>query len=293
MRLGRVLAFVLLALLVRVDAGSAGSGTGGLLVTAEALKAKLGDPALRLVDMSTEPGDYQRGHIPGAVYLHVNDGRIAVPEGGFRLPTADEGARLLGALGITPRTAVVIYDDMGGLHASWLFFTLEVLGHSRVSLLDGGIQAWRRAGYPVSREVPAPARTTYRPAIRPERVASAEWLRERLNDPALAIVDSRSPAEYTGRDVRAKRGGHIPGAVNIEWKEHLRPDMRFKSRDDLRAMYVRRGVTPSKTVVTYCHTHHRAAHGYFVLRLLGYPRVVGYDRSWVEWGNRDDLPVAQ
>jgi thiosulfate/3-mercaptopyruvate sulfurtransferase len=126
-----------------------------------------------------------------------------------------------------------------------------------------------------------------------ERVASAEWVRDRLNDPAVAVLDARSPDEFRGKDVRAKRGGHIPGAVNVEWQENLRADGTFKPVDELRAMYAAKSVTPDKTVVTYCQTHHRAAHSYFVLRLLGYPRLVGYDRSWSEWGNRDDLPLAR
>jgi thiosulfate/3-mercaptopyruvate sulfurtransferase len=154
------------------------------------------------------------------------------------------------------------------------------------------IAAWRRAGYPLSQEIPRLDRREYRPAIDSERVASAEWVRDRLKDVSVRLVDARAPAEYEGKDRRAKRGGHIPGAVNIEWKENLKPDGTFKSLDELRAMNVARGVTPDKTVVTYCQTHHRAVHDYFVLRLLGYPRVVGYDRSWVEWGNRDDdVPV--
>ncbi|MBI1734705.1 MAG: sulfurtransferase [Candidatus Rokubacteria bacterium] len=286
-------ALVVGALLGLLGAGAATAQEPGLLVTPAWLAARAGDAGVRVVDMTTEPEDYQKGHIRGAVYLHVNDARIAVPAGGFRLPNADEGARLLGSLGIAPETTVVIYDDTGGLHASRLFFTLEVLGHRRVALLDGGIQAWRRAGLPVTREIPTVAPTRYRPAVVADRVVSAEWVRDRLDDRSVALVDARTAAEYTGADVRAKRGGHIPGAVNVEWKQNLRADLTFKPLDELRALYTGKGVTPDKTVVTYCQTHHRAAHTYFVLRLLGYPRVAGYDRSWVEWGNREELPVAR
>ncbi|HET7342595.1 MAG TPA: rhodanese-like domain-containing protein, partial [Methylomirabilota bacterium] len=129
------------------------------------------------------------------------------------------------------------------------------------------------------------------PALDSGRVATAAWLRDRLGHDDTAIVDARSAGEYTGRDVHARRGGHIPGAVNVEWSRHLRPDGTLKPLEELRAMYVAQGVTPDKTVVTYCQTQHRAAHSYFVLRLLGYPRVLGYDRSWSEWGNRSDLPI--
>jgi len=273
--------------------GPAAAAPAPLLVDAVWLEAHLGDGNLRIVDMVTERNDYRRGHIPGAVYLNVDDARVKVPAGGYRLPTAEEGARLVSDLGIGPDTHVVIYDDSGGLHAARLFFTLDTLGHHAVSLLDGGIQAWRRAKLLVTSEVRRVARTDYRPAREPERVASAEWVRDRLSDPTLVLVDTRSPAEYAGKDVRARRGGHIPGAINIEWEQNLRPDGTFRSADELRAMYAAQAVTPDKTVVTYCQTHHRAAHTYFVLRLLGYPRLVGYDRSWSEWGNRDDLPIAR
>src|SRR5690606_26550671 len=100
--------------------------------------------------------------------------------------------------------------------------------------------------------------------------------------------------EYAGLDVRAARGGHIPGAVNLEWTNNVVSGdvQRFKSPDELFAMYSSIGADPDDEIIAYCQTNVRSTHTYFTLRLLGYENVRPYEGSWAEWGNRDDLPIV-
>jgi thiosulfate/3-mercaptopyruvate sulfurtransferase len=123
----------------------------------------------------------------------------------------------------------------------------------------------------------------------------------RLGDPGLALVDVRSPAEFSGEVIApagmaetAQRAGHIPGAASIPWARTVREDGTFRSADELRALYEGEGVTPDKEVIAYCRIGERSSHSWFVLReLLGYPRVRNYDGSWTEWGSMVNVPIER
>lgn len=196
--------------------------------------------------------------------------------------------------GVTPERAVVVYEgEQTGIRAARVFWLLEYLGHPKVSVLDGGLAAWTRAGRPVTTEVTSPTPSTWHGEPDASKLATWEQVLARLDGTDAAIVDTRAASEFFAEEVRAKRGGAIPGAVNLEWKQNLNPDGTFKSPDELRAQYAALGVTSDREVITYCQGGYRAAHTYLALRLLGFPNVRNYTGSWKEWGDRDDLPLVK
>ncbi|MFQ5911767.1 MAG: sulfurtransferase [Nitrospinota bacterium] len=258
------------------------------------LIANLNNPNIRIVDLRSER-EYRRGHIPGATRLSLNE--IRATRDGIRkmvAPLSDiEG--VMGRLGIDAGTTVVAYDDSGGLHAARLYWTLEYMGHPSVKVLNGGFGAWVSAGGKLSREIPEVEPKTFRAKLNPSVFVDAQGVLERLGKKDAALVDARSPAEYSGEKSGSRRAGRIPGAVNIDWIEEVRlkGDRKWKSPEELRALFESKGVTPDKEVVVYCQTLHRASHTFFTLRLLGYDKVLGYDGSWQDWGNREDLPIER
>ncbi len=264
-----------------------------VLIEPDELEHHLGEDDLLVVDLRT-PDSYAEGHVPGAVQLdYARIIRMSPPAMGL-LPDAEQLSRVLSSLGLSPRSRVVAYDDEGGGRASRLLWTLDAVGHEHISLLNGGFHAWVGDGHPVEQRLNTPTPSQYTATVAPERaVADKDYILSRLGSTDLALLDTRTPAEYQGVDVRAARGGHIPGAVNMNWTDAMDPQRSLRLRPDatLRAMLEQRGVTPDKEVVVYCQTHHRSAHTYMVLKHLGYQRLRGYPGAWSEWGNDPGLPL--
>ena len=263
-----------------------------LIMEPEQLEQLLGEEHLLVVDMSRK-SSYLEHHIPGAVHLECASILANRRPVMGLVPSAMRLGEVLSDIGMNADTLVVACDDEGGGKAGRLLWTLDLLGHPHFSLLNGGMCAWLAENRPLSCERVSPPPGDYIARPGSAQLITRQELLESLGSPGMALLDTRSPAEFRGEDLRAARGGHIPGAVNLEWTRLMDSEhnMRLRPEAELRAMLEPLGITPDKTVVVYCQTHHRSSLVYVALKALGYPSVKGYAGAWSEWGNDPDTPV--
>jgi len=248
---------------------------------------------LFIIDLSDE-SVYLHGHIAGANHLEYSQIVQHQPPVMGLVPSEAQLTALFSSIGLTPEHHVVAYDGEGGGKASRLLWTLAIAGHQKLSLLNGGLQAWQSEQRALSSEPKPPIPSQYQVQLHnQDMIASREYILAHLNEPAIKLLDARSPAEYSGADVRALRGGHIPGAINFDWLNGIdqQNTLRLKPKQMLLNQLSDIGITPDCEVIVYCQTHTRSAFSYIMLKALGFDKIRGYPGSWSDWGNQQDTPI--
>jgi thiosulfate/3-mercaptopyruvate sulfurtransferase len=253
-----------------------------------------------LADTGRGERHYRTGHIPGAVYAHLDrdlSGPLTHGSGRHPLPDPQRLAAWFGELGIGPETQVVAYDDAAGAMAVRLWWLLRWLGHDRVAVLDGGWAAWLDAGHPIDAGPPAPRRPlpfAVRPAL--AQVVTTARLREQVARGAedILLIDVRSPERFRGEQEPIDPvAGHVPGARNLPLTRNVDSDGRFRTPTELDALY--RGVIGSRPpgeVAVMCGSGVTACHALLAMELAGLSGACLYAGSWSEWIQDPDAPIA-
>lgn len=268
------------------------------VVSAEWLATHLRDPNVRVFDatyfLPNEAGDprggYEAEHIPGAVFFDID--AVADPSSDLphMLPSAEQFARDVGALGVSNDDAVVVYDQRGLFSAARVWWSFRVFGHEAVAVLDGGLPRWKALGQPVESGSVEPEPRRFVAHEDPGLVRRREEVRSALASGAEQVLDVRPAGRFRGDDPEPRAGlrsGHMPGAVNLPFRELLRDDGTLHSPDELRARFEGAGVDLERPLTTSCGSGLTAALAALAAQIAGHPRAAVYDGSWAEWGRPD------
>jgi thiosulfate/3-mercaptopyruvate sulfurtransferase len=246
---------------------------------------------------------YKQGHVPGAV--NIGDiGQVLRDENREDYIAIDKIEKLLGAAGSDPSREVVVYGFKGNPYVYFGLVSLQYFNAPNARVYHGGIDDSKAAGQPVATEASKLAPVALKLTIKPELLVDTAEVLRKIRDPKVQIVDARTPEEFRGEDIRALRGGHIPGAIPIHYMENwVDPDaasklekklvsnrdgMSLKPREQLKALYSR--LDPEKETIVYCQSGIRASEMATVLQDLGFTKVKVYDSSWIGYGNTLDAP---
>jgi thiosulfate/3-mercaptopyruvate sulfurtransferase len=272
------------------------------LVTADWLAGNLGAPGLVILDASyflppegkNAREEYEKAHIPGAVFFDIE--AVADPDNPLphMLPSAALFEEIAAALGVSNDSQVVVYDAKPGFSAPRAWFTFRYFGHDKVAILDGGLKAWLAEGRPVESGGVEPARGAFSAS------AKQAWLRDKaaiaanLESRAEQVVDARAAERFEGRAPEPRpglRAGHIPGSRNVPWDALVQENGSFRAPAQIARIFADAGVDLEKPVVTSCGTGVTACTLAFGLHLTGHEVAGVYDGSWVEWGGAEDTEI--
>jgi len=273
------------------------------LVGTDWLAAHLADPHVRVVDSSFKlPGvtptareDYDRAHIPGAVFFDIDD--ICEPGTSLphMIPSPDLFAQKMGELGIGDGDRIVVYDGAGLSSAGRAWWMLHLFGHHDVAILDGGLPKWRAEGRPLDTALPNPPPRRFTARFDPSLVRDKHTLIENLGTNREQVVDARAAGRFDGTVPEPRpgmRSGHIPGSRNVPYELVTDPQTRqLKSADELTHLFRDAGVALDRPIVTSCGSGVTACALAFALHLIGHPGAAVYDGSWSEWGLPADTPI--
>ena len=263
------------------------------------LEKNIDNPNVRIVEVSTEPGIYERGHIKNAAKIVWHTDLVDTVN--RDIASAKNFQKLAQKLGINQDTTVVLYGDKNNWFAAWGAWLFNIYGAKDVRILDGGRVKWEKDGRALTTVVP-----TFKQGNFTTRVADKS-LRASLLQDVLPVakkrvkadlIDIRSADEYSGKifapagfQELAVRAGHIPGAINVPWGQNVNADGTFKTVAELKKLYADKGVDGKQNIITYCRIGERSSLTWFVLsEILGY-NVKNYDGSWTEYGNTVGVPI--
>lgn len=272
------------------------------LVSPAWLAERRADPKIKVLDASwympqagRDPkAEFAAAHIPGAQFFDIDEQSDQTSPWPHMLPPPAKFEHAAGALGIDNETTVLVYDTAGLFSAPRVWWMFLAMGHQKVRILDGGLPAWKRAGYPVVDRPTPQSTTSFTAKPDPALVRSFDDVMEIARSRSAQIIDARGAPRFYAREPEPRpgvRSGHIPGSINIHYADLLTPDGMLKPADALKALFESRCVKLDAPIVTSCGSGVTAAIEMLALVASGARNVALYDGSWSEWGGRSESPV--
>jgi len=273
-----------------------------LFVSTDWLADHLHDADIAVIDASwylptmnrDGKAEYQAGHIPGAVHFDIDaiaDKSSPLPH---MLPSPEAFAKAMGAMGVSEKDHIVVYDGAGLFAAPRVWWTFRVMGASRVSILEGGAPKWRAENRAWTDAASLKPAKIFTPHFDASEVADLAVVKTALQAKKAQIVDARPAARFRGEAPEPRPGlasGHMPGSFNVQFGDIV-VDGRLLSRDAITAAFEKVGVNLAEPIITSCGSGVSAAILALALESIGHPVEALYDGSWAEWGSRADCAVV-